>query len=122
MSKQELIQSVKNQLGDKQATDEDILLYIAEGEKQLMNELNTTTLTSTLYLLVTGYAVQKLIENNYKYNSRVERRSGLDNYFKDRQATIDLYRGMLGQARRNAAIMKNNKGRRTDNKKREKGR
>ncbi len=122
MSKQELIQSVKNQLGDKQAADEDISLYISEGEKQLMNELNTTTLTSTLYLLVTGYAVQKLIENNYKYNSRVERRSGLDNYFKDRQATIDLYRGMLGQARRNAAIMKNNKGRRTDNKKREKGR
>lgn len=122
MSKQELIQSVKNQLGDKQATDEDILLYIAEGEKQLMNELNTTTLTSTLYLLVTGYAVQKLLENGYKYNCRVELDGVLDDYFTERQSYIDLYRGMLGQARRNLAIMKNNKGRRTDNKKREKGR
>ncbi len=88
----ELVENVKLELGlQDNLTDEVILLYTQEGEKQLRNYLQVKTLTSTLLLLVKGYAVHKMKWHNNKYVESRESYKGLDVYFKDHIHTIDLY-------------------------------
>ncbi len=80
----EFIKLAKKDLGLTDDTKDEVLeLYFVEGEKQLLRHFNATKLTSTLMVIVKGYVVAKMRENSNKYNSCVERHSGLDNYFKE---------------------------------------
>ncbi len=90
----ELVETIREELGlpADSVTDEVIEMYIAEGEKQLKNYTGAPKLTTTLMVLVKKYAKTKMNENGNKYNSRVERRSGLDNVFKDEIGVIDLHK------------------------------
>lgn len=102
MNYSELISDVKLDLGiEDNSKDEVIELYLKEGEKQLKNYLGVdelTELTSTLLMLVKKYATQKMKENNCRYNARVERRGGLDNYFKDYKSVLDSTKKFVKRA------------------------
>lgn len=107
----ELIQAIITELNmqNNDVINEVIGCYIAEGEKQIKNYLNVDKLTSTLLLIVKGYTTTKLKENNFKYNARVVRTRGLDNYFKDNHIGIlNKYKKMMNVNYKNYGISKKN--------------
>lgn len=98
MDIKKLVIEIKQEINlQDDVTDEVIELYLLEGEKQVKNYIGTEKLTSMLVELIKKYTKQKMIENGNKYNARVQRKSGLDDFFKGYKHTLDSHKRLVGK-------------------------